>query len=111
MGATKAEAYIVLKEVENLYAEYIEAMETKPELMKGAAWNGGDGWTVCWEEGPYEWAAVFPTAMSGIGDGYQHFDEDDPRNWEQIEERLRYYDLWTEAWRNYQLGIYRWSEQ
>ena len=107
MSATKAEAEIVLKEVKKLYAEYIEAMETKPELMKGDALNGGDGWTVCWEEGPYEWAICFPEAVSVIDEGYRHFDEDDPRNWEQIQKRLHHYDLWTEAWRNFQLGVYR----
>jgi hypothetical protein len=110
MAATKAEAQIVLKEVEKLYAPYIEAMETKPELMQGDVWNGGDTWTVCWEEGPYEWAGVFPAAVSVMGDGYQDYPEDHLLHWEQIQKRLRHYGMWTEAFRNYQLGVYRTSE-
>ena len=111
--ATKAEAEIVLKEVKKLYAEYIKATGTNPKVMKGDVWNGGDGWTVCWEEGPHEWAGFFPAAVSvdirgeSTIFGYKEYPEDHLLHWEQIQNRLYHYDLWTEAWRNYQLGVYR----
>ena len=51
---TKATATKVLRLVEARFVD--EHTTSRPTLIKDWDWIGAPGWTIVWEEGPYDWA-------------------------------------------------------
>jgi hypothetical protein len=61
--ATKAQAKKVLTQVKKQRKTYLAAGYPPPRLTNERLFNWQSekpGWTIVWEEGPYEWAIQFP---------------------------------------------------
>jgi hypothetical protein len=58
---TKAEATKVLTAVKRAFKPWLDGNDG-PTLIENWDWTGTGGtrWSVVWEEGPYEWAYLFP---------------------------------------------------
>ena len=59
---TKRQAEGVLAAVKRQCAAWLDDNGNGPALMRDWDWTGYGGarWSVVWEEGPYDWAYLFP---------------------------------------------------
>lgn len=95
---TKAEATKTLNAVKRMFRSYIRPGSTGPTLIKD--WNWGwnyptdYAWAIVWEEGPYDWAHLFP--YGGIDEefGFRHNEVEIPDG------------VWTECITGWAIAVY-----
>lgn len=91
---TKREAERVLAAVKRAFPAWLGKGSVPPKLVKD--WNWGFAWAIVWEEGPYDWAVLFPHGGIDEEFGGKHPD---------VSDRLPE-GVWTEAATSWAIAIY-----